>query len=125
MARKTKDAVIAGFAGLDGFVSAQELHAQIVRNGDRVGLTTVYRHVRLLQERGEVDFVRDESGEGRFRYCGTGHHHHLICTACGRTVEVASDEMEAWVQKLARTSGFRQLHHSVELRGVCARCPAS
>ena len=123
MARRTRDAVLAAFASLEGFVSAQELHLEIQRQGGSVGLTTVYRDLRRLHDEHQVDFVRDGDGEGRYRYCGSGHHHHLICTVCGAITEVRGDELERWVASVATASGYRAVHHTVELLGICATCP--
>ena len=67
-------------ASLPGFRSAQEIHAELRRQGEAVGLTTVYRHLQVLSEQGVIDSIRDPSGEALYRQCGsTAHHHHLTC----------------------------------------------
>src|SRR5215467_6811495 len=86
---KQAEALATALASLPGFCSAQEIHAELRRRGDHVGLTTVYRHLQVLSERGAVDTIRDESGETLYRQCQTStHHHHLTCRACGHSVEV-------------------------------------
>src|ERR1043165_7927730 len=72
------------------FRSAQELHEALRAGGEQVGLTTVYNQLRALAEAGLLDTLRSPDGETLYRRCGsTGHHHHLLCRVCGRTVEVA------------------------------------
>jgi len=109
-----------------GFRSAQDLHAQLRQDGEKIGLTTVYRHLQLLAENGLVDVVRGVDGESVYRRCGTeSHHHHLVCRRCGRTVEVEEPAVEAWAERVARSAGFHDMEHTVEITGLCGDCPGS
>ena len=62
-------AVAGALANLPGFRSAQEIHAELRRQGETVGLTTVYRHLQVLSEQGAIDAIRDPSGEALYRQC--------------------------------------------------------
>jgi Fur family ferric uptake transcriptional regulator len=126
--RGTKQAsVVAGaLASLPGFRSAQEIHAELRRHGETVGLTTVYRHLQVLSAQGVVDTIRDPSGEALYRQCGsTRHHHHLTCRVCGRSVEVEGRAVEQWAEKVAAEAGFTSVDHTVELFGLCPDHSAS
>ena len=113
-------AVAAALAGLPGFRSAQEIHAELRRRGETVGLTTVYRHLQVLSEQGTVDTIRDESGETLYRQSySTAHHHHLTSRACSRSVEVEGRVVEQWAAKVAAEAGFTSVDHTVELFGLC------
>ena len=85
MARTTRQraAVRAVFQDLDGFHSAQEVHARLRDAGDPVGLSTVYRAVQSLADDGELDSIRTDTGEALYRRCSPQHHHHLVCRGCG------------------------------------------
>ncbi len=108
-----------------GFRSAQDLHAELRRDGQTVGLTTVYRHLQALADQGLVDVLRTDDGESIYRRCGTDeHHHHLVCRSCGRTVEVEGPEVEAWAERVAAAAGFRDVGHTLEVFGTCRECPA-
>ena len=105
------------------FRSAQELHAELRAGGARVGLTTVYNNLRALADRGAVDTVRTEAGETLYRRCQSGgHHHHLVCRVCGRTVEVSGPAVEQWAEHAAAAEGFVDVQHTVEIVGTCRRC---
>ncbi|GAB2859819.1 Fur family transcriptional regulator [Streptomyces deserti] len=107
------------------FVSAQELHALLTDSGSTVGLTTVYRTLRELDRAGLVDVVRDEGGERLYlRRPTEEHRHYLICRCCGRSRPVDSEAVEEWAARLAETTGFTELEHTLELSGVCGRCAA-
>ena len=121
-ARGTRQAqaLAAALTGLPGFCSAQEIHAELRRQGEAVGLTTVYRHLQVLSEQGVIDTIRDPSGEALYRQCGsTAHHHHLTCRECGRSVEVEGRVVEQWAERVAAEAGFTAVNHTVELFGLC------
>ncbi len=120
-------ALAAVLASLPGFASAQEIHAELRRKGEPVGLATVYRHLQALSEQGRVDAIRDDaSGETLYRQCGTSvHHHHLTCRNCGRSVEVEGRVVEQWAERVAEEAGFTAVGHTVELFGLCPQCAAA
>lgn len=124
-ATRQGDAVSAALAETDAFTSAQDLHARLRAQGAAVGLTTVYRHLQVLADRGEVDMIRRDDGETVYRRCASDdHHHHLVCRSCGRTVEIAGPEIEAWTAKVANAEGFVDVVHTVEIYGTCTICAA-
>lgn len=120
---RQKRALAAALADVDGFRSAQDLHAELRTRGETVGLTTVYNQLRALAENGQIDTLRTEDGETLYRRCGSDHHHHhLVCRDCGRTVEVEGPEVEKWADRVAGEHGFIDIAHTVEILGTCAGC---
>ena len=89
--------------GTDDFTSAQDLHARLRERGQTVGLATVYRTLQSMADAGEVDVLRTDDGEAVYRACShRHHHHHLVCRACGRTVEVEGPAVERWADRSRR-----------------------
>ena len=119
---RQRAAVAAVLAENDEFRSAQELHAILRDSGDTVGLATVYRNLQAMAADGEIDMLRTDDGEAVYRACSTGHHHHLVCRACGRTVEVEGPTVEAWANKVSAEHGFTDVHHTLEIFGTCGPC---
>lgn len=116
-------ALAVALENLPGFCSAQEIHAELRRKGETVGLATVYRHLQALSEAGSIDTIRDAGGETLYRQCGTSvHHHHLTCRTCSRSVEVEGRAVEHWAEKVAAEAGFTDVDHTVELFGLCPEC---
>lgn len=125
-ATRQRAAVSAMLDRLDEFRSAQEIHEQLRRTGDGIGLTTVYRTLQTLADGGEVDVLRTASGEAVYRRCASDeHHHHLVCRNCGHTVEIEGPAVETWAQKVAEQHGFAELSHTAEIFGLCSTCRAS
>ena len=119
---RQRSAVSALLAEVEGFHSAQDLFAMLRERGERVGLTTVYRTLQGLAEAGEVDVMRPPGGEHLYRRCSDGHHHHLVCRACGRTVEVEGPAVESWAERVAAKHGFADISHTLEIFGTCPAC---
>ena len=119
---RQRAAVAAVLADTEEFRSAQELHALLREGGDKVGLATVYRNLQAMAADGEIDMLRTDEGEAVYRACSTGHHHHLVCRVCGRTVEVEGPTVEAWATRVSAEHGFTEVRHTLEIFGTCATC---
>jgi Fur family ferric uptake transcriptional regulator len=119
---RQRTAVDGILADRDDFRTAQEIHDDLRRLGERVGLTTVYRTLQAMTEAGELDALRTADGETAYRRCSTGHHHHLVCRNCGRTVEVSGPAVEKWANAVAEQHNFRDVSHDLEIFGTCSSC---
>lgn len=121
---RQRTAIEALLTSIDDFHSARDLHARLVEQGSRVGLSTVYRTLQAMAEAGDLDVLRLENGEALYRRCSPRHHHHLVCRGCGRTVEVEGSVVEAWAARVAAEHGFAEPTHDVEIFGTCPDCTA-
>ena len=119
---RQRAAVAALLAEQAEFRSAPDLHALLRDAGDPVGLATVYRNLQAMAADGEIDMLRTDEGEAVYRACSTGHHHHLVCRECGRTVEVEGPAVESWASRVSAEHGFTDVHHTLEIFGTCADC---
>jgi Fur family transcriptional regulator, ferric uptake regulator len=119
---RQRAAVEALLVDIDDFTSAQDLHARLRAQGQTVGLATVYRTLQAMATDGDVDMMRTSDGEAVYRRCSTGHHHHLVCRSCGRTVEVEGAAVERWADKISAENGFTDVHHTLDIFGLCSAC---
>ena len=119
---KQRSAVAALLTEIEDFRSAQQLHEDLRKRGDSVGLTTVYRALQSLIAAGEVDSITSDDGETVYRKCSDAHHHHLVCRKCGKTVEITGPTVESWADGVAKENGFTEVSHTMELFGLCAQC---
>lgn len=120
---RQRDAVLRALRESRDFVSARVLHETLAATGSTVGLTTVYRTLRMLERTGHVDVVRERTGERLYRPRPTdGHRHYLVCRHCGLSLAVEADAVELWADGVAERTGFTEVEHTVELTGSCGRC---
>jgi Fur family ferric uptake transcriptional regulator len=95
----------------------EELYRRASRLDARISIATVYRTVRLLEEKGIL--ARRDFGGGRARYEASeqGRHHHLIDIDTGRVVEFHGPEVEQMLSRLAATLGYELVSIRLELFG--------
>ncbi|MCV7254760.1 transcriptional repressor [Mycolicibacterium fluoranthenivorans] len=124
-ATRQRAAISALLENIDDFRSAQELHDELRQRGENIGLTTVYRTLQSMATSGVVDTLRTDTGESVYRRCSDHHHHHLVCRACGSTVEVEGGAAEVWAEQVAAQHGFTDVSHTIEIFGVCGSCAVS
>jgi Fur family ferric uptake transcriptional regulator len=103
---------------------AQEIHAELARRGDRVGLASVYRALDTLVEYGLAKRV--DIGDGTARYeparHDREHHHHLVCGECGKVEPFEDRRLEQAIDAVEARSGYAIVGHEVVLRGACGDC---
>jgi len=91
--------------------------------------SSVYRNLVVLEQAGIVHRLVSHDEFARFELAEdlTGHHHHLVCSNCGRVDDLpASESLErsvaAAVAEASRKAGFRTERHRLDLVGLCAAC---
>jgi Fur family ferric uptake transcriptional regulator len=95
----------------------EELYRRAIALDSKVSIATVYRTVRLLEEKGILE--RRDFGGGRSRYdpADRGHHHHLIDVDTGNVIEFADEEHERLAEAIAARYGFSLVEQRLELFG--------
>ncbi|MGH7051846.1 MAG: Fur family transcriptional regulator [Acetobacteraceae bacterium] len=95
----------------------EEVYRRAVALDSRISIATVYRTVRLLEEKGILE--RRDFGGGRARYEPSehGHHYHLIDVDTGRVIEFPEGGQEGFLQAIAERLGFTLVSVRLELFG--------
>lgn len=95
-----------------------ELARRVAAIDPSISLSTVYRTLKLFEEKGIL--ARHDFGAGRGRYEETPsvHHDHLIDVETGTVIEFRNEEIERIQDRIARELGFRLIGHKLELYGV-------
>jgi Fur family transcriptional regulator, ferric uptake regulator len=115
-------AVARLIADQSGHFAAADLvqEARVRRLG--IGRATIFRTLDVLLELGLVERLDLPSGEHAYVGCAASHHHHVVCSSCGRTVEIEDAGLRTLVREVARRTGFRVDDHRLEFFGLCAEC---
>ncbi|MFI5225290.1 MAG: Fur family transcriptional regulator [Candidatus Limnocylindrales bacterium] len=117
-------AVARLIADHDGHFTVSELEAAARDRRLGISRATLFRALELLTELGVVERLDLPSGEHAYVPCAPAHHHHVICSRCGRSAEVEDCGVGEAVQEIARRSGYRIDAHRLELFGLCRHCQA-
>ncbi len=103
-----------------------EIHQQVVRRHPGVGLVSVYRTLALLADMGLICEVH-VGGNCRSYLLRRplGHHHHLVCSDCGRVVDFSDCDLGQLEKRLAEDTGYEIEGHLLEFAGRCPDCRAA
>jgi Fur family ferric uptake transcriptional regulator len=105
----------------DRELSGQDLHALLRQGAQPMGLATVYRHLRQLQQRGLIRCRHLPSGEALFAPVERDEH-HLTCVDCGTTLVLEHCPMHNVEVHGDQADGFQMLFHTLEFFGLCNAC---
>ncbi|MCD6309494.1 MAG: transcriptional repressor [Candidatus Eremiobacteraeota bacterium] len=107
----------------DKHITAEQLYRAIEKKHPNIGLSTVYRTLKLLSDCGLARTLRlDEnitSFEASYR---KKHHDHIICRECGHVVEFYSEKIKTLQIEIAKKYGFIPEDHRIKIIGLCPRC---
>jgi Fur family ferric uptake transcriptional regulator len=119
---KVRDLVVDTFLAAREHVNLEEILERVRRKNPGVGMATVYRTMRLLEEAGLAHARDFGSGTTLYEVALGPHHDHLVCEKCGLIVEFVSEKIEELQDAVASQHGFELRHHRHELFGLCERC---
>jgi Fe2+ or Zn2+ uptake regulation protein len=112
-------------AGRTGHFPAAELVADARSRRLPIGRATVFRALDVFTSLGLVERVDLPDGGHAYVACEAAHHHHAICTACGRSLDVTDHGLADVLGEIGQRSGFRVTAHRLEIFGLCAACAAA
>lgn len=122
-----RSAIIELLARQDCVLTADEISHRLHADGSRrVGIATVYRTLELLEELGLLQRLDIGDGLARFEPAfpdGEHHHHHFVCSRCGRVTPFEDAGVERAIEALAGRFAEPVSEHEVILRGgACGHC---
>jgi Fur family ferric uptake transcriptional regulator len=118
-----RDRILNVFLRQEGHLSADDLFDHVHREAAGIGRATVYRTLQWMVGAGiarKVDF-----GDGRSRFEPSfrhPRHFHLVCTACHRSSEFLSSDVEALMEEIATARNFSPTQSVVQIVGTCEEC---
>lgn len=101
---------------------ADELVADLTREGLRVSRATVYRTLRLLVDAGLLRELRLTNRTAYEHDFGYPSHDHLHCTECNTVIEFNNEEVRRLREAVSAEHGFRATGHRFLITGTCPAC---
>ena len=118
-------AVAALIASREGHFTAADLLDDARTRRLRIGRATIFRALDLFTELSVLERLDLPSGEHAYVPCEPAHHHHIVCSTCGRVTEVDDVGLADAVEVIERRTGWQVESHRLELYGRCPRCRIS
>jgi len=116
-------AVLEVIAGTDEHLTPADIYHRVRGRHRSIGLVTVYRTLDVLSELGLICELRTEDGGRSYLLTRPSeHHHHLVCSNCGKVVNFTGCQLGELERRLSHETGFQIDHHLLEFTGCCPDC---
>jgi len=102
-------------------LTAEEIIAHVQARMPQIHKSTIYRTMELLEKNGSV-FKSKLGDHFIYHHAEEGHHHHLVCSKCGKTIECDENLFTPVEESLARKYGFQVNFKHLVISGLCEEC---
>ncbi len=114
--------VIQAIASNQEHLTPTAIFETVHQDQSNIGLVTIYRTLEILAKLKLICELHAGDSCRSYTISAPGHHHHLICSNCGKVVDFPSCELEEVQQSLSKQAGFRIDGHLLEFFGFCQVC---
>ena len=115
--------IIRAIIGNCEHLTPAAIHERVLREHPGIGLVTIYRTLEVLAGLGYICEVH--AGGSCRSYLvrrPAEHHHHLICSDCGKVVDFTDCGLDTLEHKLSQATNFTINGHLLEFLGQCREC---
>ncbi len=106
----------------DRHVSAEDVFHQLHKQGENLGLATIYRVLTQFEAAGLIIRHNFEGERSVFEVNDDLHHDHMICVQCCKVIEFFDKEIESQQLRVAEEHDFIVNDHALTLYGTCKQC---
>ncbi|MDY0165958.1 MAG: Fur family transcriptional regulator [Thermoguttaceae bacterium] len=100
--------------------SADDIFEAVHARLPQVSRTTIYRVLDTFVDMGLIRRLR-QTGAARFDR-NIDRHHHLICTRCGKVMDLEDPALDQLPMPKHKLHGFEIDDYSVQFSGTCPDC---
>ena len=106
----------------DDHPSVEQIRERVLERGHRVGLSTIYRTLKILLDSGMIRQARLDGTTLYEPLISQPNHIHFICNGCGKTEEFPSRKLERLIREETDRNGFQQRYSRYAIFGLCREC---
>ena len=116
-------AVVRAITSTEDHLTPAEIYDKVHKDHPNVGLVTIYRTLETLDKLELICEVHSDNGcRSYLMRRPTGHHHHLVCSDCGKVVDFTNCDISELERRLSDETGFQIDEHILEIMGRCRGC---
>lgn len=101
--------------------SAEELYSRLKPENPTLSLATVYRNLNYLAKKGEIKRIDGLSDQIHYDH-NTHEHFHIICTDCGKIMDLPSEMSQGVKKVLDNQDKFEITSYDIVVKGICHEC---
>jgi Fur family ferric uptake transcriptional regulator len=121
-----RDIILDTFLKVEGHISPEDFYQLLRKKHPEIGLSTVYRTLKLFSECELAREVQRRDGGTLFEHEHEHpHHDHFLCSKCSKYFEFYDDFMEKLQEEISNKHGFKMTGHRLEIFGICSSCRSS
>ncbi len=102
-------------------LSSEDIITRVKRQRPHVADSTIYRQLAALEELGVVEHVHLGHGPSTYHLASDAHP-HLVCTRCGKVIDVSDREFAQLAAHLESAYRFRIIPRHFAMLGECDYC---
>ena len=114
--------VIQTLASTQDHLTPTTIYEKVRQEHPNIGFVTIYRTLDILANLGLICELHAGGHCHSYTISALGHHHHLICSGCGKVLELPGCELADVQRNIAKETGFRIDDHLLEFIGLCQAC---
>jgi Fur family ferric uptake transcriptional regulator len=95
---------------------------QITADLPGVGRATIYRTLKILVDAGALCKTQMPDGSPRYKRDDPVHHHHVVCTTCGKVGEFRHAAVERMLRAMQNDVSGTVVGHRLEIFITCDEC---
>jgi Fur family ferric uptake transcriptional regulator len=120
---KQRMQVLETFFENEGHKNVDDVYRFVKKKNPKIGYATVHRTLSLLNKIGIIEATKIGSQKILYEHkYAHSHHDHLVCTKCGKIIEVESENLESLQNEIAKKNKFKVLDHKLIIYGLCRKC---
>ncbi len=101
--------------------TAEMIYRDLKKEIPNLSLGTVYRNLNLLVERNLIKKIVVPNNVDRFDKTLIDHD-HMTCIKCGRILDISTDYILRYIDKLEKEKGYKIISHNLHYNGICDKC---
>lgn len=102
-------------------MTAEDIYSIVVKDV-HMSLSTTYRTLGTLSEKGILIKNLRQDGKTYYQINNHQHKHQLVCNLCNQTIPIDDCPLTKLEENLTEQTGFTITGHSLEFSGICPRC---
>ncbi|MFC1493835.1 Fur family transcriptional regulator [Thermodesulfobacteriota bacterium] len=118
-----REEIIAEIFSRHDHFDIDELFSRLREKGSKISKASIYRNIPLIMECGLIREVWLEDGHMHYEHIyGHGHHCHMRCIGCGKTIEFYEERLKEIENKIGIENDFQIIDHRFDITGYCPNC---
>ncbi|WP_326911421.1 Fur family transcriptional regulator [Sedimentibacter sp. MB31-C6] len=119
---KQRSYILSVIMTSEGPIAAEEIYKSLLNENKKINLSTVYRTINVLSEKGVLLKTIREDGTASYQLNDLSHNHYLTCCVCHSSVLMDDCPIVELSERISKETGYKVTGHSLQLIGVCPNC---